>query len=688
MMASHVGSIQRPVADGGTTANQDRVTTANQDRGTTANQDRGTTANQDRGTTANQDRGTTAKMDRSSAQVRQVLCKTCRTSVSTSRGNTTNLYQHLQKHHRQLYDECMAKRPTDENISSQPPRLTPKQTSIVQALESGTPYDKSSRRYSEITDAIASYLAKDMVPINTVTKDGFKNLILTLDKRYRIPSRTFFTQAIQNMYLKCRKKVEAELKEVKYYATTTDMWSSRTTEPYQSLTVHFICEDFELKSRCLQTSYFPTDHTGENIASALKDALAGWGLNEEGQVCVTTDNAANIIRAVEINGWTRLQCFSHRLHLAIENALKDDRVQRAVGVCKKLVSQFSYSWKKRMALTSAQKELNLPEHSLITECPTRWGTKGKMIARVLEQCKALNHVLSADKKTRYLTLTWQDIEVLESIHKALHPLQEFTDVLSGEDYVSVSYLKPVLHLLRTKTLAEDQDDTNLTRAIKDRVLQYLKEKYDDPATQELLDVTSFLDPRFKTNYISQDNIPTIKERMMTEMEEAARTEKRSRVSESQDLAAASSVKAKTLGSYFKISSISPEEPPSFHQVVEAELSSYLTASTIDGEENPLTWWKQHQVNFPRLSSTMACKKQSYWTLRRKAKAKVDKQLQSMQAVSSSWREEYGSMHSDKSSTVDDDDDDEFMDCLSHIDEPEYVTMASALYSSESDTDRV
>ncbi|CAM4575422.1 unnamed protein product [Leuciscus chuanchicus] len=72
---------------------------------------------------------------------------------------------------------------------------------------------------------------------------------------------------------------------------------------------------------------------------------------------------------------------------------------------------------------------------------------------------------------------------------------------------------------------------------------------------------------------------------------------------------------------------------------------------------------------------MACKKQSYWTLRRKAKAKVDKQLQSMQAVSSPWREEYGSMHSDKSSTVDDDDDDEFMDCLSHIDEPEYVTMA-------------
>ncbi len=91
---------------------------------------------------------------RSDVLQRQVLCKTCRTSVSTSRDNTTNLYQHLQRYHRQIYDECMAKWPTDEHTSSQPPRLTSKQTSIAQALESGTPYDKSSRRYGEITDKL------------------------------------------------------------------------------------------------------------------------------------------------------------------------------------------------------------------------------------------------------------------------------------------------------------------------------------------------------------------------------------------------------------------------------------------------------------------------------------------------------------------------------------------------------
>ncbi|KAL6465097.1 hypothetical protein MHYP_G00252300 [Metynnis hypsauchen] len=534
---------------------------------------------------------------------KQVLCKTCRASVLTSRGNTTNLYQHLKKHHRQLYDECMLKRSRDESLPrAQLPGTTARQTSVTQAFDRIAPYEKSSQRHREITDAIAKYLAKDMVPIYTVSKNGFQNLLLTLDKRYQLPSRTYFSQvAIPELYITCRNTVETELRSVEYYATTTDMWSSRTAEPYRSLTVHFINEHFELKSRCLQTSYFPLDHTGENIANGLKDALANWGLNDEGQVCITTDNASNMIKAAEINQWTRLQCFGHRLHLAIENALKDDRVDRAVGVCKKLVGHFSASWKKKSALTAAQKEFNLPEHSLITECQTRWGTKEKMIERILEQSKALIHVLSADRRTRHLVLTWQDTEVLESIHKALHPLQEFTDALSGEEYVSISYLKPVLHLLKTKTLAEDPEDTDLTKSIKSRVIGYLQDKYNDPITQELLDTASFLDPRFKTNYIGKENIPAVKARMKAEMEEGARKEKRSRVTETQSLTASPEKPKRSLGSYFKSTAMSQDSSVQLNDAIETELSSYLLTPTIDGEENPLVWWKLHQVNFPRLS---------------------------------------------------------------------------------------
>ena len=56
-----------------------------------------------------------------------------------------------------------------------------------------------------------------------------------------------------------------------------------------------------------------------------------------------------------------------------------------------------------------------------------------MIARVLEQETALRQVLSADRKTAHLVPTWQDLEVLEDIDKALSPLADFTAIFSGEN---------------------------------------------------------------------------------------------------------------------------------------------------------------------------------------------------------------------------------------------------------------
>ncbi len=100
-----------------------------------------------------------------------------------------------------------------------------------------------------------------------------------------------------------------------FYATT-DMWSSRTTEPYMSQTTHFI-KDWTLCSRSLQISHFLEEHTGEMIAQNLREALESLGLQRDHQICVTTDNAANNIKALELNDWTSLQCFGHHLHLAI-----------------------------------------------------------------------------------------------------------------------------------------------------------------------------------------------------------------------------------------------------------------------------------------------------------------------------------------------------------------------------------
>ncbi|XP_039544447.1 E3 SUMO-protein ligase ZBED1-like isoform X2 [Pimephales promelas] len=417
-----------------------------------------------------------------------------------------------------------------------------------------------------------------MVPIQAVERDGFKQLLKTLDPRYTLPGRKYFSEtALPKLYESCRQTLAHEVQKVLHFATTTDLWTSRTSEPYLSLTAHFIDETWQLQSYCLQTSYFPDDHTGDIIAQGLKDALASWSLPEDRMVCMTTDSGANVVSALRINNWQRLPCFGHRLHIAIERSMRDPRIDRAIGVCKKMVAAFSSSWKKKKALADAQEQLKLPQHKLITESPTRWGSRQRMIERFLEQEKAIRHVLTADKKHRHLVPTWQDVEVLEAV---------------------------------SKVLAVKSDDTELTKKIKQTILEYLNTKYSEDCVEELLSLASTLDPRFKNRYNNDGRIKTIETAVTAELlamvtEEDSPTPGPSTAAqattvepEAGDASEPAKKTKKSFGSYFK----KPQEfrGESLHIAIEKEIQSYLMIPEVDSDVNPLDWWKTQEINFPRL----------------------------------------------------------------------------------------
>lgn len=211
----------------------------------------------------------------------------------------------------------------------------------------------------------------------------------------------------------------------------------------------------------------------------MEETLKSWNIDFAKQVCLTTDNASNIVYAAEsCLGWTRLSCFDHNLHLAVGKGFKDEaRVNRTLGVCRKLVATFSHSWKKKREITQVQQELGLPQHSLVTDCVKRWGSLQTMVSRVLEQEKTIRKALRGDRKTSHLVPTWQDIDVLESIQAALGPLADFTDMLSADNFVTMSAILPVLHILQQEVLVEKENDTQLTKDIKARIRTYLEKKY-------------------------------------------------------------------------------------------------------------------------------------------------------------------------------------------------------------------
>ncbi|XP_077378781.1 E3 SUMO-protein ligase ZBED1-like isoform X2 [Festucalex cinctus] len=362
----------------------------------------------------------------------------------------------------------------------------------------------------------------------------------------------------------------------------------------------------------LQTIYTPEDHTGELIAQGLRDALQCWGLKEENMTCMTIDGGTNMVKALELNSWTCLPCFGYILHLAIEKSAKDPQVSRTVSVCKKVVSAFSFSWKKKQDLSQAQTEMKLPQQNLIRESATRWGSKLAMIERVSEQEKAISHVLQDDNKMRHLMPTWEDTHVMESIKKALCPLRDFTDALSEEEYVGVSYVKAVLHLLKVNLLNLDDEDSELTNMMKTTILNYLTEKYQDPTADALLDMASLLDPRFKSQYIDSDKKEGVQARAASELESMLDAQAHHQPPstswslEMEEQSPPKKAKKKTLAGFFKTtgmasSTATMSAPPTLRQAIDAELKAYLSTPNANSEMDPLEWWRLNEGNFPRVS---------------------------------------------------------------------------------------
>ena len=143
----------------------------------------------------------------------------------------------------------------------------------------------------------------------------------------------------------------------------------------------------------------------------------------------------------------------------------------------------------------------------------------KMVSRILEQEEALRIVLSADRKTTHLLLTWQDTEILQSLDQALSPLSTLTDILSGESYVTVSAVLPIVNLIDNNLSREKDTDTQLTKDIKQRIRQDITHRYTHTSVGdalEILKVAMFLDPRFKTKYISDEEMEDIKHKLIND----------------------------------------------------------------------------------------------------------------------------------------------------------------------------
>jgi len=201
-------------------------------------------------------------------------CHLCpnHTTVAAKDSNTSNLYSHLKTKHPWEYDlACQAckKRKSDSSTEKAVPTFT-----LFHSWAKQRPLLSLSREHKTFTNAVTYCLARDTLPLSTVDKPGFRTMVQTFNPRYQLPTRKHFTKvAVPALVSDVKGTIQEKIqsKQVDYFSATTDLWTSAAGHPYMTFTVHFINDNWELKSHCLQTHYLPVDHTGTNIAEALQE---------------------------------------------------------------------------------------------------------------------------------------------------------------------------------------------------------------------------------------------------------------------------------------------------------------------------------------------------------------------------------------------------------------------------------
>ncbi|KAK1906354.1 Zinc finger BED domain containing protein 4 [Dissostichus eleginoides] len=219
-------------------------------------------------------------------------------------------------------------------------------------------------------------MAKDLRPFSVVDNSGFRRLVNTLEPKYAIPSRPYFSRTVlPALYQETKAKVTQSLKEAECISITTDGWTSRATQSYITVTAHVMTSEWEIKSFVLQTRPLFTSHTGLNIAEVLKSAVLEWGLDNNQGIAVVTDNARNMDVAVREAGLSpHIKCFAHTLNLASKAGLNVNRASRLLGRVRRVAAFFHRSSTATAVLATKQGMLNLPAHKLIMDVVTRWNS--------------------------------------------------------------------------------------------------------------------------------------------------------------------------------------------------------------------------------------------------------------------------------------------------------------------------
>ena len=478
----------------------------------------------------------------------------CQVEAATSLGSVcghclsgkfpTNLKSHLKSCHSNCYKELMAKeegaKEEERKVKAKADRSRVGQPKLVDVIR--RKYDPASARSQMITRKMAMFIATSNVPNSVVENTEFRLMVEALDPRYSTPSRTKMAKELDLLMDDMKAKVSIYMDSSQKISVCADIWTKRgMTSSYLGVTAHFFSKhDLRRHSATLAVRFFPHPHTAERVRGLVEEVLKEWGI-EQKLYFVITDNGSNMVKAFqkdvlisiadpesideedfdeasdsveededldaseEIDFETRelqhkivfaqmgkrLGCFAHSLQLVIQK-VKENALQPLMKKVHSLVKKVNKSSRATAML------LFLCNKKLVGNVPTRWSSTFIMLDRLLDVKGPLSTVLD---QLEWDNLAHSEWKALDSLHKLLKPFAQYTALISGEEYTTMSSIIPILMELNLhlREMVKVPEITEVATTLQVELNRRFR-KYTDPGDEcyePLYIVSTILDPRYK-----------------------------------------------------------------------------------------------------------------------------------------------------------------------------------------------
>lgn len=345
--------------------------------------------------------------------------------------------------------------------------------------------------------ALLRMVCVDFQPLQVVENTGFQEYTRALNPNYELPSRKILSEKlIPEHYSLARNDTQEMLKVTDYIALTTDLWTSDSSKSYITLTIHFNY-DGKFKTLTLSTREVKDAHTSENLAREMKDILeTEWNILDK-IICVTTDNAANIKKAVvDILKKRHCSCAAHTLNLVVQDTIKDNELLiRLIEKCRAIVTYFKRSNNAAYKLKQVQEQMQLEPLKLKQDVQTRWNSVYYMLERLDKVKIPLSAAISSLPGCPDSINADEWIELHECLC-VLKPVEQMTGILSGEQYPTLSCIVPLIRGVQT-ALRSCSSNSEVASRLNIKLLEVFDKRFGSHEINKTVAKATFMDPRFK-----------------------------------------------------------------------------------------------------------------------------------------------------------------------------------------------